>query len=101
MERVWDSSLGPSRKLVALSYANSAHDEDNRAWASLAYLERRTALDRKTIISAIAALEAAGILTDTGERRGKTSSIKVYAVVVPETELHSSTGNEGKQYQNS
>lgn len=101
MDRVWASSLGASRKLVALSYANSAHDEDGRAWASLAYLERRTGLDRKTIISAVTALETAGILADTGERRGKTSSIKVYLVAVPETELHSSTEIGEKQSQNS
>jgi hypothetical protein len=101
MDLVWASQLGASRKLVALSYANSAHDEDGRAWASIAYLERRTGLDRKTIINAITALEKTGFLSDTGERRGKTSSIKVYMVAVPETGLHSSTGNGGKLYRNS
>jgi len=58
-------------------------------------------VDLRPLAGQATALEDAGILTDTGERRGKTNSIKVYLVAVPETELHSSTGNGEKQSQNS
>jgi hypothetical protein len=71
--------LTPSQKLVLLSLADHA-DQDHRAWPSVGLIEQDTELNRKTVISAISELVAAGLLTDSGERRGKTGRIPVYCL---------------------
>ncbi len=51
-------------------------------WPSVSELVEKTSLDRKTVIAAIDKLEALGLLADTGERRGRTGQVKVYAVAI-------------------
>lgn len=87
----WRSKPGSSsRKLVLLAMADRA-DEEHRCFPSIARLVDDTNLNRKTIIKVIHELEELSLIVDTGERRGSTSSVKVYRLVldkeaVPKTE---------------
>lgn len=63
--------------LVALAdYAN----EVGEAYPSIETLCRKTCMDRKTIISHLQFLADIGAIADTGERRGRTKKVKVYAL---------------------
>ena len=78
-----------SDKLILLAYADRHNEETGCAYPSIAALCEFSSLNRKTVISSVARLEAAGILSDTGERRGETKQIKVYRVnigTVPKSE---------------
>lgn len=78
----------PLDKLVLLAFADCPGEGAERH-PSIAWLQDWTGCDRKTVIKAIASLEAAGLLIDTGRRIGRTRQIKVYALsleTVPETE---------------
>lgn len=79
----------PAAKLVLLALASCA-GADHCAYPSTAWLVEFTGLDRKTVIAACDRLEAAGLIADSGGRRGQTRQIKVYRLAVesiPETEL--------------
>ena len=67
-----------AEKLMLLAYADRHNEETGSAYPSIDWLCQFSSLNRKTVISAIAKLEAAGVLTDTGERMGRTKQIKVY-----------------------
>lgn len=78
-----------AEKLVALAYADRHNEETGCAYPSLSWLCEFSSLNRKTVIAAVMRLEAAGLLTDTGDRRGETRQIKVYRLnleTVPKTE---------------
>jgi hypothetical protein len=78
----------PLHKLVLLAIADHADKQTAECYPSVAALCEWTGCDRKTIIAATAALEAARLLIDTGSRRGKTGQVKVYRLAietVPET----------------
>ncbi len=66
-------------KMALLALANWA-DDSARAFPSTAALAAFGNMDVKTAITAIARLEAMGFVSDTGERRGRTRQIKVYAI---------------------
>lgn len=66
-------------KMALLALANWA-DGDGRAFPSTAALASFGSMDVKTAIAAVARLEALGFISDTGERRGRTRQIKVYAL---------------------
>lgn len=75
-------------KLVLLGYADRHNEETGCAYPSVAWLCEFSSLNRKTVIAAVAKLEAAGILTDTGGRQGESKQIKVYRLhmeTVPKT----------------
>lgn len=94
-----------AEKLVALAYADRHNEETGCAYPSLAWLCEFSSLNRKTVIAAVMRLEAAGFLTDTGERRGETRQIKVYRLhleTVPKSEpsqKRNSTEKVAKQSQ--
>lgn len=67
-----------SRKLVLLALADRHNDEVNGAYPSIAWLVEFTDLNRKTVINCLADLEALGLISDSGERRGDTRQIKLY-----------------------
>lgn len=67
-------------KLVLLGLAECAGRGDARAFPSLAELVEFSSLDRKSVIANLDKLEAAGFITDTGERVGRTKQIKVYVL---------------------
>jgi len=78
-----------AEKLILLAYADRHNEETGYAYPSIAWLCEFSSLNRKTVISAVSRLETAGLLTDTGERRGDTKQIKTYSVnigTVPKTE---------------
>lgn len=59
------------------------------AWPSIKWLTEWTDLNRKTIITALQDLEAAGFITDSGERKGATKQVKAYRLnieTVPKAE---------------
>lgn len=67
-----------SQKLVLLALADRHNTEIDGAYPSIAWLVDFTDLNRKTVINSLAMLEAAGFISDSGERRGNTRQIKVY-----------------------
>ena len=71
--------LKSSAKFVLVCLCDCANG-DGIFWPSLALLQERTCLDRKTIISAIDSLERDGYIIDTGRRKGGTGQIKVYSL---------------------
>lgn len=76
-------------KLVLLGLAECASRPDALAFPSLAALVEFSSLDRKTVVSALDRLEAGGLITDTGNKMGRTKTIKVYQLkmeAVPKTE---------------
>ncbi len=81
-------SIRPSAvKFTLVALAECAHYKTGKIFPSVDHVAEITGQDRKTIISNIAKLEAAGLIHDTGERCGRTGQIKVYAasLTVPET----------------
>lgn len=63
--------------MVAMSdYAN----ENGEAYPSVETLSNKTALDRKTIIKCLHSLSGLSLLSDTGERKGKTKKVVVYQI---------------------
>lgn len=75
-----------AEKLVALAYADRHNEETGCAYPSIAWLCEFSSLNRKTVVAAVARLEAAGLLSDSGERRGDTKQIKVYRLHFNNTE---------------
>jgi len=69
-----------SERLVLLSMAERA-GEEHCCWPSVARLELDTKLNRKTIFGCINKLISQGLLFDTGKRKGRTASVKVYQLI--------------------
>lgn len=77
----WKASLKPaSLKLVLLSLADRA-DENHCAYPSVKRLTADTGLDRKTVLEAMDKLQKHGVLEDTGKRKGRTKSVKVWQLL--------------------
>ena len=77
--RQWafDRDIKPSSvKFVLVALGDIAQSDE--VWPSIAALVQKTAQDRKTVMSALDKLEAAGYLADTKKRTGSTGQIKVY-----------------------
>lgn len=68
-----------SEKFVLVCLCNYA-DENGFCYPSIAALESDTAQDRKTVIAALASLQTAGLIEDTGTRTGRTGQVKVYRI---------------------
>lgn len=78
MQWAFNQDIKPSSvKFVLVALGDNAQ-HDGMAWPSIAALSEKTGQDRKTVISALDRLEAAGYLTDSGKRTGTTGQIKVY-----------------------
>lgn len=67
-------------KSVLISLSERANEEFE-CWPSIRRLELDTELNRKTIIKCLDHLESAGFIADTGRRKGKTNSVKIYKLV--------------------
>ena len=79
------SDVKPSaRKFVLVALADYANAE-NQAYPSVETLARKTGQDRKTVINHLAALQADGFISDTGERKGPTRGVKVWCLSIPKT----------------
>lgn len=78
MQWAFNQDIKPSSvKFVLVALGDNAQ-HDGMAWPSIAALSEKTGQDRKTVISALDRLEAAGYLMDSGKRTGTTGQIKVY-----------------------
>lgn len=78
MQWAFNQDIKPSSvKFVLVALGDNAQ-HDGLAWPSIAALSEKTGQDRKTVISALDRLEAAGYLSDSGKRTGSTGQIKVY-----------------------
>jgi len=81
-----------AHKFVLVALANYA-DEGNCCYPSVERLCQDTSQDRKTVLSGLHFLRLKKLLTDTGQRVGRTGSIIVYRLnakspeAVPESEL--------------
>lgn len=67
-------------KLVLLGLAECADRETAEAFPSIAALCEFGSLNRKTVIASLDRLEAAALIHTTGEHRGRTGQVKVYAL---------------------
>jgi Helix-turn-helix domain len=77
------------RKLVLLALADRHNPESNISYPSVAWLAEWTGLNRKTIITALGDLETQKLISDSGQRVGKTAQVKAYTLhigTVPKTE---------------
>lgn len=73
-------SLKPLKRLVLLSLADRT-GEEHTCYPSVKRLEDDTNLDRKTVMKIIAELIEDGLISDTGERTGKTKQVKIYKLI--------------------
>jgi hypothetical protein len=85
-----------SVKFVLVTLANFA-SEHGLCFPSIECICAQTALDRKTVISALATLQSERYMIDTGERRGRTGQVKVYRLLC--SAKHSETGTLNKKDQ--
>lgn len=69
--------LPATRKLILIALADCAN-QDHCAFPSCETLQRKTSLDRKTILQGLADLQGFGYLLDTGKRVGKTKQIPIF-----------------------
>lgn len=83
------SCKSSSVKFTLIALCECANYKSGRIHPSIEHLCEITGQNRKTIISNIAELEAAGLIRDTDERTGRTGQIKIYeaaCATVPKTE---------------
>lgn len=100
----WAAKQSPGSsgtKLVLLGLAECANRSHGLAFPSIAELVAFTCLDRKSVIANLDRLEAAGYITDTGRKVGRTGQIKVYQLHlngpengIPKTEPLKANGTE-------
>ncbi len=77
----WSLDVKPaSLKLLLLAMADRA-DEEHCCFPSIERMEKDTGLNRKTILGGIKKLVEAGVLKDTGDRRGRTQRVIVYKLI--------------------
>lgn len=74
-------AIRPSaRKFVLVALADNAGDTWE-AWPANETICNKTGQDRKTVIRALAELERAGVIKDTGKRMGSTGQVKVWRLI--------------------
>lgn len=90
----WSLELKASQKLLMLSLADRA-DESHCCYPSIQRLVKDTGMDRKTIGKWVGQMIDDGLITDTGERKGKTKQVRVLRlnIEVKEAQKRNSTEN--------
>ena len=90
----WALELKASQKLLMLSLADRA-DESHCCYPSIQRLVKDTGMDRKTIGKWVGQMIDDGLITDTGERKGKTKQVRVLRlnIDVKEAQKRNSTEN--------
>jgi hypothetical protein len=79
--RAWaQAECGPCVNVYASLF--DVKDHKNEAWLGHQSLMDATGLGRTALRSALADLEGAGLLQDTGKRRGRTGKVTVWEVAV-------------------
>ncbi len=89
------SGLRPLHKLVLLSVANRADNETNELWPSYEAFRADTGMDRKSVWQALKALKEAGLIEDTGKRKGITGQVQVLRLRVDRLR----SADKGKEFQ--
>lgn len=71
-----------SAKFVLVAMANCVNGDgpDMLCWPSVAHLAEATGQDRKTVMDGMRRLRAEGLIVDTGDRKGATGHVTVYAL---------------------
>ena len=69
-------------KLVLLGLADCAGNESAEAYPSIAALCEFSSLNRKTVITALDRLIAAGHIVETGKQTGRTGQVKIYRLAM-------------------
>lgn len=72
--------LRPLQKLILLKLADHAGD-DNTVWPSYSLIRADTGVDKKTVWTAIKAMRDIGLISDTGQRTGRTGQIPILELV--------------------
>jgi len=68
-------------KFVLLAMSDYANEHDcNELYASITTIANKTSLDIKTVQKHILTLENQGYIQDTGRRKGRTNSIKIWSM---------------------
>lgn len=82
-----------SAKFVLVAMANCVNGEgaEMLCWPSVKHLSEATSQDRKTVMDALQRLREWGFISDTGERKGITAQVPVYALKSPESGTVSAT----------
>ncbi|HHJ4378098.1 TPA: helix-turn-helix domain-containing protein [Citrobacter freundii] len=90
----WGLELKASQKLLMLSLADRA-DESHCCYPSIQRLVKDTGMDRKTIGKWVSQMIDDGLITDTGDRKGKTKQVRVLRlnIEVKEAQKRNSTEN--------
>lgn len=80
----WGLELNTAPKLLMLSLADRA-DESHSCYPSIQRLVKDTGMDRKTIGKWINQMIDDGLISDTGERKGRTKQVRVLQLnIAPE-----------------
>lgn len=74
--------IRPMDKFVLISLANRAGTESSKAWPSVGRIADDTGICRKTVLTCLQRLQQSGLIVDTGERKGRTKSVKVFKLLV-------------------
>jgi len=85
----WASKQKPGRvadKMVLIALADRHNEESDVSYPSVAWLADFSCLDRKTVVAALNRLESAGLISDSGQRVGKTKQVKAYSLAINDTE---------------
>jgi hypothetical protein len=70
-------------RYLLIAYAMHCPRGSNKAWPSNARIEEITMMDERAITRAKKRLMDRALIKDTGERRGGTGRVKVYALSIP------------------
>jgi pyocin large subunit-like protein len=87
-----------SVKFVLVALANHA-DAQGFAWPSVTSISETTEQDRKTVLAAIATLREAGLIFDTGDKKGGTKQVVVYRLALEVSADNSPKNGTAKQSQ--
>jgi len=88
----WEAPVSQSTHRLILVALGDMANESWEAYPSWEYLIKRTCLSRNTIGKVLSTLREMGVITDTGERKGRTESVVVYKL--NKYEKWSSTKND-------
>lgn len=73
-------------KLVLMALADRHNETCGLAFPSVKWLVEFSSLNRKTVIAALDRLEKAGLITDSGQRKGQTKQVKAYILAIKSPE---------------
>ena len=93
----------PIAKLILIGLGRHANGS-GLAWPSVAELAEYSGLERKSVLRRLAKLERAGMISDSGQRRGDTGRVKVWRLAMdqpylslPKSSRKGAHLNRGKQ----